>query len=107
MRSLRVTFSTLIVLIVLSILAVNTPVPAIYAQVPTNTPSNNGNPYGGTTATIPGTVQIENFNTGGQSVAYNDIEATNNGGQYRTAEGVDIEATTDTGAGFNVGWTAT
>src|SRR4029077_8172573 len=29
---------------------------------------------------------------------------SNNGGQYRSTEGVDIEATTDTGGGYNVGW---
>jgi len=75
---------------------------------PTNTPvpaGGNGNPYGGTAVALPGTVQAENYNTGGEGVAFHDAEATNQGGQYRTTEGVDIEATTDTGAGFNVGWT--
>ncbi len=37
---------------------------------------------------------------------YFDTSAGNNGGQYR-AEDVDIEATTDVGGGYNVGWTAT
>ncbi len=69
-------------------------------------PSGNGNPYSGTPAPIPGTIQAENFNTGGEGVAYHDSDTTNSGGQYRTSEGVDIEATTDTGAGYNVGWTA-
>jgi hypothetical protein len=63
-------------------------------------------PFGGTAAPVPGTIQAENYDTGGQNVAYNDAEAANQGGQYRTSEGVDIEATTDTGGGFNVGWTA-
>src|SRR3954470_24883663 len=107
MRRLRLIFSISIVLILFAVFSVNTSIPALYAQVPTNTPGNNGSPYGGTITAIPGTVQIENFNTGGQAVAYNDIDTTNNGGQYRTTEGVDIEATTDTGAGYNVGWTAT
>src|SRR5260370_15227679 len=31
----------------------------------------------------------------------------NQGGQYRTADAVDIEATTDTNGGFNVGFVAT
>lgn len=34
-----------------------------------------------------------------------DTTAGNSGNQYRT-DNVDIEATTDTGGGFNVGWTA-
>jgi endoglucanase len=54
---------------------------------------------------ISGTLQIEmeDFDTGGQDVSYHD-DATNAGGQYRTAEGVDIEATSDTGGGYDVGW---
>jgi endoglucanase Acf2/fibronectin type 3 domain-containing protein len=61
-------------------------------------------PYGGTPAAIPGTVQAENYDTGGEGVAYHDSDAVNSGGQYRT-DGVDIEATTDTGGGYDVGWT--
>ena len=37
-------------------------------------------------------------------VSYWDADAGNNGGAYRTDD-VDIEATTDTGGGYNVGWT--
>jgi hypothetical protein len=62
-------------------------------------------PYGGTAATIPGTIQAENYDLGGQGVAYNDAEILNQGGQYRTSDGVDIEATTDAGGGYDVGWT--
>jgi hypothetical protein len=65
----------------------------------------DGSPYGGTVRGIPGTIQAEDFNTGGQGTAYNDGDTTNNGGQYRASEGVDIESTTDAGGGFNVGWT--
>ena len=36
-------------------------------------------------------------------VGYFDLSPGNNGGVYRTDD-VDIEATTDTGGGFNVGW---
>jgi hypothetical protein len=63
-------------------------------------------PFGGSPAPVPGTIQAENYDTGGEGIAYHDMEAANQGGQYRTSEGVDIEATTDTGGGFNVGWTA-
>jgi len=61
-------------------------------------------PYRGTLSVIPGTIQAEDFDTGGEGVAYRDLDASNNGGRYRPSEGVDIETTTDTGGGYNVGW---
>lgn len=63
-------------------------------------------PYSGTPWSVPGTIQAENFDLGGEGVAYHDLEPANQSGQYRTADGVDIEATTDTGGGFNVDYTA-
>lgn len=54
--------------------------------------------------TMPGRIEAENFTCGGQGVAYNDEEAVNQGGAYRPAEGVDLQSTSDTGGGFNVGW---
>ncbi|NIW30119.1 MAG: xylosidase, partial [Actinobacteria bacterium] len=54
---------------------------------------------------MPGTIEAEDYDLGGQDVAYNDADANNNGGAYRPVEGVDLEATTDAGFGFNVGWT--
>ncbi|MDB5105962.1 MAG: hypothetical protein JWP91_3651 [Fibrobacteres bacterium] len=53
---------------------------------------------------LPGRIEAEAFKTGGENVGYHDLTATNLGGAYRTAEAVDIEATTDGGAGYNVGW---
>ncbi len=64
-----------------------------------------GTPYTGTAIALPGTVQAENFDKGGEGVAYHDTDAANDGGQYRTSEGVDIEASSDTGGGYDVGWT--
>ena len=54
-------------------------------------------------APVPGTIQAENYDAGGEEVAYHDTTAGNYGGKYRT-DGVDIQSTTDTGGGFNVGW---
>lgn len=53
-------------------------------------------------------LQAEDYKAGLNGTAYSDADASNNGGQYRvgTNEEVDIEATTDGGDGFNVGWTA-
>ncbi len=61
-------------------------------------------PFGGTPAAIPGTIQIENYDVGGEGVAYHDNDVMNSGGKYRT-DGVDIETCGDTGGGFDVGWT--
>jgi hypothetical protein len=52
---------------------------------------------------IPGTVQAEDYDIGGEGVAYHDIDVGNNGGAYRS-EDVDIKATNDTGGGNTVGW---
>ncbi|MEY9858849.1 hypothetical protein ABH935_004472 [Catenulispora sp. GAS73] len=63
-------------------------------------------PFGGTAAAVPGTVQAENYDTGGQGVAYNVASTNGSANTYRT-DGIDLEATTDTGGGYDVGWTAT
>jgi glucosylceramidase len=70
------------------------------------TTAGDGTPFSGSAYTIPGKVETENYNNGGEGAAYHDSDATNNGGQYRPNDGVDIEATTDTGGGYDVGWTA-
>ncbi|MGW6276927.1 carbohydrate-binding protein [Kribbella sp. NPDC055071] len=61
-------------------------------------------PFGGTPAAVPGTVQAENYNTGGQGVAYSVSSVNGNANGYR-ADGVNLEATSDTGGGYNLGWT--
>ena len=59
-----------------------------------------------TPAAVPGTVEAEDYDLGGEGVAYHDANTGNNGGAYRPSEGVDLERTTDEGSGVNVGWTA-
>lgn len=68
---------------------------------PTSSPSRG--PYAGMTHAIPGAIQAEDFDEGGQGMAYHDTGGGNEGGQYRTSD-VDIEATSDSGGGYNVGW---
>ena len=51
------------------------------------------------------TVQAEDYILGGEGTAYHDSDPTNNGGQYRPLDGVDIENTYDTGGGYDIGWT--
>lgn len=63
-------------------------------------------PYGGSNRPISNgaVIQAEDYDLGGQSVAYNDTTSGNTGNAYRT-DGVDIEATGDSqGGAFNVGW---
>ncbi len=62
-------------------------------------------PSGGQPQPSNFTVQAEDFDSGGEGVAYHDTESANLGGKYRPNEGVDIESTTDTGGGYDVGWT--
>jgi methionine-rich copper-binding protein CopC len=67
--------------------------------------SGGSTPYGGTAWAIPGTIQAENFDNGGEGVAYKDTTAGNSGGAYRNTD-VDIQGTSDSGGGYNVGWIA-
>ncbi|MFN2432766.1 MAG: sulfatase-like hydrolase/transferase [Gemmatimonadota bacterium] len=61
-------------------------------------------PYLGAPFAVPGTIQVEDFDEGGEGVAFHDLDATNNGGAYR-ATAVDVGTTPDEGGGFLVGWT--
>eukprot|EP00752_Nemacystus_decipiens_P002207 g2098.t1 len=53
---------------------------------------------------LPGIVQAEDFDAGGEGVAYHDNTTHDEGGSnYRKGEGVDLERNTD--GVINVGWT--
>ncbi|MGD0940211.1 MAG: carbohydrate-binding protein [Terracidiphilus sp.] len=62
-------------------------------------------PYGGTPAAIPGTVKAENYDTGGQGVAYNVTSVNGTDDSYRS-DGVDMETATAPATGNDLGWTA-
>jgi PKD repeat protein len=65
-------------------------------------------PYLGTPWPIPGTIQAENYDDGGEGIAYHDNDAANNGAQQRMNQGVDVENTGDNlGGTYNVGHTNT
>lgn len=64
-------------------------------------------PYGGTAHPIPGTIQFEHFDVGGNGVAYYDDSpgtSVQNPPDYRTDEDVDIEECSDDGGGYNIGY---
>jgi hypothetical protein len=66
-------------------------------------PSSGPAPFNGAAASLPGLIQVENFDEGGSGVAYRDTTSGNAGGQYRSGD-VDVEDTSDSGAGHDVGW---
>jgi hypothetical protein len=59
-------------------------------------------PYHGTPFTVPATFEAEDFDRGGPSRGYRDLNAGNIGGQYRPAEDVDIMRTADVSGGFDI-----
>ncbi|NUN10628.1 MAG: carbohydrate-binding protein [Ignavibacteriaceae bacterium] len=62
----------------------------------------NGTPYLGSPVMIPGIIQAENFDLGGEGIAYHDVNANNIGMAYRPNEGVDIEPSST--QGYDVYW---
>lgn len=58
-------------------------------------------PYGGVTLEIPGTIEAELYDTGGEGVSYHDEDSENKGGAFRT-DGVDIEG--DSASGYKLSW---
>jgi N-acetylneuraminic acid mutarotase len=59
-------------------------------------------PYSGSPISVPGTIEAERFDKGGEDVAYHDTTSANQGGQFRTGEGVDIVTG---GSNYAVGYT--
>jgi hypothetical protein len=72
-------------------------------QVTVNAASATNTPYTGIPKPIPGTIQVEDFDNGGQNIAYYDLTTENSGGFYRTTESVDLQSSTEGNA--NIGWT--
>ncbi|HOI26965.1 MAG TPA: sialate O-acetylesterase [Paludibacteraceae bacterium] len=61
-------------------------------------------PYSGEAASIPGRIEAENYDLGGEGYAYHDSDDKNEGESYRE-EGVDIEG--DDALGYKLGYTLT
>ena len=58
-------------------------------------------PFSGAPIPVPSDFEAEDFDRGGQGVAYRDLSAGNAGGLYRPAEDVDLAASTDAlGGGY-------
>ncbi len=63
-------------------------------------------PYGGSAHVIPGRVQFEEYDLGGNGLAYyDDSDGSSTDNAFRNDEDVDIEDCTDAGGGYNLGYT--
>ncbi len=64
-------------------------------------------PYSGTPVIVPGVVQAENFDKGGNYVGYLNLDTADYGSapNYRPGTTVGVESTGDTGGGYDVGYT--
>ena len=56
--------------------------------------------------TIPGTIQCEEYDFGGEGNAYHDDSSKSGDADFRPEDNVDMELATDAGDGYDVGWTA-
>ncbi|CAM9314443.1 unnamed protein product [Laminaria digitata] len=71
---------------------------------------NGGQPW-----SLPGVIEAEDFDQGGEGVAYYDVDQNNRGNAYRQTESVDIQERSLPSTGqnvnvnvnYNVGWIAT
>ena len=64
-------------------------------------------PFLGTPVNLPGVVQAENFDNGGNYVGYFNLDAKDygSGASYRPGTSVGVEYTGDTGGGYDIGYT--
>lgn len=78
---------------------------ALYSPWSTTPNGSEESPYWGAPSTSGAVIQAEDFDHGGNGIGYYTTAKSNAGGQYRPAEDAGIEATSDTGGGYDVGWT--
>jgi PKD repeat protein len=62
----------------------------------------NGGPFSGSPVAVPGRIEAEEYDLGGEGIAYHDVDANNIGLAFRPDEGVDIEGAA--GGGYDVYW---
>lgn len=74
------------------------------AEITVNVPQS---PYGGSPHAIPGSIELEEYDLGGNGFAYyDDTPGSETGVEFRSDEDVDLEECTDTNGGYNLGWTS-
>jgi hypothetical protein len=77
---------------------------ALVAGCASAQPESPTKPFGGLPRMIPGVIEAEHFDEGGESVAWHDSDDKNEGAPYRQTN-VDIEARPDASGGYGIGWT--
>jgi hypothetical protein len=63
-------------------------------------------PFSGTNPSVPGLIEAEDYDTGGEKIAFHDTDLLNKGGVYRS-ESVDILKKGDNTHGYFISWTET
>jgi len=71
------------------------------APAPAPAPGSSPSPYSGSAFALPGRIEAENYDVGGDTVSFHDTTAGNEGGVYRSDD-VDIRSTTDTSGSYNL-----
>src|SRR5262249_16304681 len=71
------------------------------APDPPPTPAPASSPFTGTPISLPGPIHFQNYDRGGDGVAYHDTTAGNSSGAYRNDD-VDIKVTSDSAGAYNV-----
>ena len=61
-------------------------------------------PYNGTPWAVPGVVEFEDFDEGGEGVSWHDTGAGNYGGAYRRNVDSDVDVARDDTGGYYIGW---
>ena len=61
--------------------------------------------FTGDPQTIPGLIQCEEYDFGGEGIAYHDDDDKDGNEDFRPGDNVDVESNSDGGNGYNVGWT--
>ena len=69
-------------------------------------PTATGVPFGAAPVALPGKIEAENFDRGGEGVAYHDTTAANTGGSPYRADAVDVQDDASAGNGHFVGHVA-
>ena len=74
----------------------------VYSPWSTSPVGGVESPYWGVPASDGAPIQAEDYDHGGEGIAYHDTDLANIPKQYRPGEGVDIESSGDSGGGYDV-----